>query len=122
MTKALLVEDYIDNAIVLTALLRDEGYEVDCVSTKTDALNRLHANRYDIGVIDLGLPDSRGLETFDAIHGAAPVMPIVILSAIDDPAVVVEAMKRGAKHYHKKSVDPNALLESLVDAMAQVRP
>jgi DNA-binding response OmpR family regulator len=119
MTRVLLVEDYPDNVEVLTQFLELEGYQVDSVGTKKDAFKSLQAARYDIVVLDLLLPDAKGLEAFDAIHKSAPSTPIVILSALSDPLIASIAVKRGAQDYLIKPVDPSQLLERMEFAMAR---
>jgi signal transduction histidine kinase len=49
--------------------------------------------------LDLGLPDSKGLDTFSAIYGQAPETPIVILSIVDDEAGAIQAVQKGAQDY-----------------------
>jgi DNA-binding response OmpR family regulator len=117
--KVLLLEDYPDGAVILKKLLEHEGYQVECVSTLKAALECLHSNTYDIGLLDLMLPDSYGLNTLEAIRAAAPFLPVVILSALDDPALAVEALKQGARFYLRKPIEADKLLERMEIAMAR---
>lgn len=117
--KVLLLEDYRDSAIALKALLELDGYEVDCARTLAAALDCLHDNAYDLALIDLMLPDSAELETFDAIHKAAPDLPVVILSALDEASIAVEAVKRGASSYLVKPVGTDMLRDKMIQAIAR---
>ena len=117
--KVLLVEDYPDGQVSLQKLLELEGYAVECVGTKKDALEHLHTNRYDLILLDLGLPDSDGLRTLDEVHKADNGAPVVILSALDDRATAIEAVSKGAQDYLVKPVDPSTLLERMTFAMAR---
>ena len=53
--------------------------------------------RFDIILLDLSLPDSRGLETFFAMHAHAGEVPIVVLSGLDDETAAVKAVQAGGK-------------------------
>ena len=54
---------------------------------------------YDLLLIDLCVPDSKGLDTFERVKGWADRVPIVVQSGIDDEAVAVEVVRRGAQDY-----------------------
>ena len=54
---------------------------------------------FDAALLDLSLPDSEGLETFDAVHEAAPDVAIVILTGYEDMRLAEEAVRRGAQDY-----------------------
>ncbi len=53
----------------------------------------------DVILLDLSLPDSQGLETFVKIHSQTPTIPIVVLTGLDDEALVLNAMQAGAQDY-----------------------
>ena len=65
-------------------------------------------------LLDLGLPDSFGLDTFERLHGAAGAVPIIVLTAQDDDAIAVQAVQRGAQDYLvKATTDAQLLLRSI---------
>jgi diguanylate cyclase (GGDEF)-like protein len=57
---------------------------------------------FDVVLLDLGLPDSQGMETVERMVTAAPEIPIVVLTGINDPELGVEAVQRGAQDYLPK--------------------
>ncbi|MBV9080846.1 MAG: PAS domain-containing protein, partial [Elusimicrobia bacterium] len=57
----------------------------------------------DVVILDLTLPDSRGLETLKAVRQEAPEVPVVVLSGLDDESVALEAVRQGAQDYLAKS-------------------
>ncbi len=57
----------------------------------------------DLILTDLNLPDSFGLETFQALHSAAPTVPVVVLTGCDDLNVALTAIREGAQDYLVKS-------------------
>ena len=54
-------------------------------------------------LLDLTLPDSQGLETFDVLHAAAAKVPVVIYTSVDDEELSLRALRRGAADYLVKS-------------------
>ena len=54
---------------------------------------------FDAVVIDLGLPDSTGLDTFDAARETRPSLPAIVMTGDDDEMLAIEAVRRGAQDY-----------------------
>lgn len=71
--------------------------------TLAEALQKLRGTRYDAILLDLCLSDSEGTETFERIHEAAPMSPIVILTCHEDEAFALQALRQGAQEYLLKS-------------------
>src|SRR5881394_3623887 len=63
------------------------------------ALEILNREQIDVVLLDLQLPDSRGVETFAAAHRAAPEVPIIVLSESDDEELALETVQLGAHEY-----------------------
>lgn len=102
---ALLVEDNRGDArLFLDMLAHNESFacEVTHVMRLADALSALGARAFAVVLLDLSLPDSRGLETFEAVHAAAPDTPVVVLSGADDEALALAAVQAGAQDYLAK--------------------
>jgi diguanylate cyclase (GGDEF)-like protein/PAS domain S-box-containing protein len=107
----LLIQDHLPDAqYVLEALEHSNAglFQVDWVRHLAAGLERLAANldpkqRRAHGIaavlVDLSLPDSRGIETFNQILRAAPQIPILILTAAQDEEVAKLAMQHGAQDY-----------------------
>jgi light-regulated signal transduction histidine kinase (bacteriophytochrome) len=72
---------------------------VDWLSRLDDVLDRVGREPFDVLLLDLGLPDSQGLATFDRVNRQAPRMPIVIFSGAMDEQLGVEAVAHGAQDY-----------------------
>ncbi len=109
--KVLLIEDDADYArLAGTALARSRPdylngrrFEVVRADSLSTGLERLAAGGIDIVLLDLTLPDSRGLDTFVKVHKSAPELPVVVLTGIEDDAVVARAVEEGAEDYLVKS-------------------
>ena len=125
--RALLVEDNPGDARLIREMLRDAGaglasVELTWVDRLSAGLEHLSEHTADIVLLDLSLPDSRGLETFAAVHSAAPETPIVVLSGLDDEDLAVTAVHEGAQDYLVKGqVDGGTLLRAMRYAIERQR-
>ena len=103
--KLLLIEDNEDDAFLIQRELRrscNPSPEVTHATTLADALVRVSGACFDVVLLDLNLPDSGGLDTFDALHGAAPQVPVVVLSGMEDEETAVSSVRKGAQDYLAK--------------------
>ena len=102
----LLVEDSPDFANILKIRLgkeKDPVITIDTVPTLEKALAASESNAYDLILLDLMLPDSNGIETFEKIKAGTHHVPIVIMSGIDNDQIANNAVRRGAEDYLVKS-------------------
>jgi len=100
--RVLLVEDERDYARLLQTVLKGakgRDFAVEVASTLADALGRARHRTFDVVVLDLGLPDSKGAATVERLHTEAPQLPIVVLSGQDDDTTVYQALEGGAQEY-----------------------
>ena len=77
-------------------------FPVEWVSTLSEGLDRLKRLSIEAVILDLSLPDSRGIETFDKVSMGAPGIPILVLSDPSTEEVAKEAVRRGAQDYLPK--------------------
>ena len=100
--QVLLVEDSATDALIVEDELRhraDTPFSVVHLVRLNEALARLEVEHFDVVLLDLGLPDSRGFETFVRLHDAASEVPIVVLSGQDDEELGIKAVQAGAQDY-----------------------
>ena len=113
----LLVEDNQGDARLLREMLNERslnGTEVSHVTTMNDAESHLGRHAVDIIVLDLGLPDTQGVESIRRAHAAAPRVPLVVLTGLDDESLAAQALQEGAQDYLLKGqIDARGLLRSL---------
>jgi PAS domain S-box-containing protein len=110
---ALLVEDDDAYAAMLRLELASElsvPVTLERVRSLSDAIARLSTAEFDAVLLDLGLPDSSGLETLGRLHHAAGDTPIVVLTASDDDGLAFGAVHAGAQDYLVKSATDAYLL------------
>lgn len=103
--RLLIVEDDADLRQVLTELLRLSGYEIDGCTNGSVALNAFTGNRYDLGIVDLGLPGINGLELVRALRSRGNTVPILIVTARDALNDRVSGLDAGADDYLIKPFD-----------------
>ncbi|MDQ4126125.1 MAG: hybrid sensor histidine kinase/response regulator [Actinomycetota bacterium] len=111
--RVLVVEDNpADVRLLEVALATDQRsrYEVDAVGSVSDAVRLLAAYEYDAVLLDLTLPDSNGLATFERLRDAAPNLPIVILTQVEDDGLALQAVATGAQDYLVKGQTNSVLL------------
>jgi diguanylate cyclase (GGDEF)-like protein/PAS domain S-box-containing protein len=81
------------------AAARTDLFDTEWVCQLSEGLARLNKRGIDAVLLELSLPDSQGLETFDKVFTAAPEVPILILASDDNEALAKQAVERGAQDY-----------------------
>lgn len=111
-TKILLVEDNPGDAFLLCQTLKKSapGAEVKHVETLADAVSQLAQGGHDVLLLDLGLPDSQGLDTVRRISTHAAQIPVIVFTGTDDEVLGDEALHLGAQDYLVKGQVDGRLL------------
>jgi two-component system cell cycle sensor histidine kinase/response regulator CckA len=99
--RVLLVEDNPGDARLILEMLREVSAQFDLqqVEHLEQALERLGKATVDVVLLDLGLPDSQGLATFERTRRGTTTEPIIVISGLDDERVALEAVRSGAQDY-----------------------
>jgi DNA-binding response OmpR family regulator len=116
--RVLIVED---DAVVADAVgraMRRHGYGVDGVGTAEQATAALHAERFDLAIVDIGLPGQDGFHFLRAVRREGRALPILMLTARDGLSDRVKALDLGADDYLTK---PFEVLELLARARSLIR-
>ncbi len=109
----LLIEDTPEYAELVQRWLSSKGeteFLLNWTDSLTAGLERLARGGVDVILLDLGLPDSNGLETFTAVRVHAAGVPIVLLSGSDTESLALEMVREGAQDYLVKSACTSELL------------
>ncbi|HJR61410.1 MAG TPA: PAS domain S-box protein [Vicinamibacterales bacterium] len=110
----LLVEDDASYAALIAAELQGAAIDLHQAGSLAAAASEIPRRSFDAILLDLGLPDSSGIDTVRRMHEAAGAVPIVVLTANDDETLSVLSMQRGAQdHLLKSDADASALVRSL---------
>jgi len=125
MHVVLLVEDNPGDAALVGAWLEDARppkFAVQHVTHLGEAERRASLQRYEAAILDLGLPDSVGLDTVRRFRARAPVCPIVVLTGSVDERLVTRVVQSGADEVlEKDAAGPQVLASALDRAIARHR-
>ena len=105
--RVLVVEDDRMIAKGLHTALRQDGYAVDGVSDGRSASEALRSSKFDLVLLDLGLPGRDGLEVLRELRGRGDSTPVIIVTARDDIENRIEGLDAGADDYIVKPFDLN---------------
>jgi len=116
LTVLLVEDDPEDTKILRRAFVKAVGpqFQLEHVDSLRLALHRLSSGGIHLVVLDLCLPDARGLEVVTQVHAAAPHVPIVVLTGLKDEEIALAAILAGAQDYVVKwEMDSNLIVRSL---------
>ena len=105
-TRILLVEDNPGDADLVREHLGevpDGTYELDHVTEIEKAVEKLGKDPFDVLLVDLGLPDSTGLESVKRVHAVADDIPIIVLTGLHDEDTALRCIEAGAEDYLRKA-------------------
>src|ERR1700730_2341077 len=123
--QVLLVEDSAGDARLLREMFRKEppgSFKLTHVERMTDALGELAKGGIDIVLLDLEFTEAHGLDTVRRPQAAAPGIPLIVLTGLDDEAAADQAMKEGAQDYLiKGQIENRALPRALRHAIERHR-
>jgi len=115
--KILLVEDNPGDARLIKETLSEaaaDQFEFTCVERLDLALEHVAHHQFDVVLLDLTLPDSSGIHTFERMHAQAPAIPTIVLTGMDVEILGTEAVQKGAQDYLiKGQVDTPLLVRSV---------
>jgi PAS domain S-box-containing protein len=112
--RVLLIEDnpgYSEVIRIMLERIGDARFDMVGVQRLSDGLQNLSDANFDVVLLDLKLPDSQGIDTFEKVHAAAPGLPIIVLTVTDNDALALEAVQKGAQDYLVKERVDGKLLE-----------
>ena len=99
----LLVEDNKGDAVLIREYLAesliDITFNLNHAERLSEAMEELNKGSFNIILLDLGLPDSYGLDTFRKLNKNSPDIPVIILTGLDDEESSMKSVKEGAQDY-----------------------
>ena len=120
--RVLLVEDNPADARLMELMLTEEQrlgsgttrFELVHAGRLAAALEQISQSAFDVVLLDLSLPDSRGIETVVQAHAAASQVPLIVLTGLDDEVMGMQALLEGAQDYLVKGrIDRQVLARAL---------
>ena len=115
--RVLIIEDNPGDVRLIKEILKDSGETTFIIAAAirlTEGMEYLSREAIDVVLLDLSLPDSHGMETFLTFNASFPTMPILLLTGLDDSAMAIEAINRGAQDYLVKGkIDKELIVRSI---------
>ncbi|MBI4563135.1 MAG: GGDEF domain-containing response regulator [Planctomycetes bacterium] len=123
--RVLLIEDNPGDARLVQEYLAEAPraeFSFDTADRLGEGLSLLSRNEYDVVLLDLSLPDARGMDTFIMLRNQGAPVPVVVLTGLDDESLGLKAMKEGAQDYLVKGqVSTHSLARSIRYAIERHR-
>ncbi len=111
--KILVVDDEESIRNLFQVILKSAGYEVLLASDGKEAVNLAGANRPDLVITDLVMPEKEGIETIRNLHAIYPSLSIIAMSGAFDGAFLKMAKMIGAQETLHKPISPKELLATI---------
>lgn len=108
----LAIDDDIAITELLSMLLRTHGYEVLTANNGEDGIRLIREKNPHVVILDLMMPGMDGWQVCKNVRTFSSI-PILVLSALDDPAMIASALDAGADDYLVKPVSSNILVANL---------
>jgi DNA-binding response OmpR family regulator len=114
----LIIDDEPNLRRSLALILQREGYSVTTAGNAQEAYQCLEAGPYSLVFLDLKMPDVNGLDLLPEIREMYPDMPVLILTAHATLDSAIEAVRKGARDYLLKPIEPDLILARLKDVLS----
>lgn len=119
MVSILIIEDDVAFATMLKTFFEKRDYNVDSAFSATEGLRKLASQSFDIVLTDVRLPDQDGLEILFEVKEKYPNSQIIVMTNYAEINMAVKAMKNGAFDYVSKPFQPEAILQTIQNALSQ---
>jgi two-component system, NtrC family, response regulator HydG len=119
--KMLIVDDELSVRDSLAKWFREEGYDVGTAENASDALLRLAETKWDLGLLDIKMRGTDGIELQRRIHELDPEMVVIMMTGYASVETAVAALKNGAYDYVTKPLDPDEIAHLVNKAMSHHR-
>ena len=113
MAQVLVVDDAAFMRMKFKKLLQANGYEVAEAATGVEAVEQYGAVHPDAVLLDITMPGMDGLEALKQIRSEDPEARVAMVTAMGQQAIVLEALKAGAKDFVVKPFDPDRVLDAV---------
>lgn len=118
MAKILVVDDAEFLRVRISKMLVGGGHEVMEADNGLNAVNTYKSAKPDAVLMDITMPEMDGLAALKEIRAADPQARVVMLTALGQESVVMEAIKSGAKDFVVKPFEPERVLAAITKALA----
>ena len=119
LSNILIVDDEKDIRLLISDILRDEGYSTKLAANSTECINEINSSPPDLLILDIWLKDSHmdGIDILKVAQRDNPDIPVVIISGHGNIEIAVAAIKQGAYDFIEKPFNTDQLLVVINRAM-----
>jgi DNA-binding NtrC family response regulator len=114
-----IIDDERNIQATLIAILDRRGYATTSAYTAKQGLQVIAEEKPEVVLMDLGLPDSEGLNLLREVRQAHPGLPVIVITANDSLNNAIASIKEGAFHFISKPYVPEELLSLVAKALEQ---
>lgn len=118
-TRVLFVDDEDQLRLLVKDQLTTAGFSVETADDGDTAMDMLKKHKFDLILLDIKMPRVSGIEVLKSVRKQKSATRIVMLTAVDDLSVALEAVKNGANDYITKPYDLDNLLTCIRKVMAK---
>ena len=116
-TKIIVIDDDVAVTDLLSVLLKSHGFEVETTNNSTEGLSLIRESECDLVILDLMMPEMDGWEICKEVRSFSQV-PIIVLSALNDPSMVASVLDAGADDYLTKPT-PSRILVAHINRLTR---
>lgn len=120
--RILVVDDEVNLRRSMLLILQRTGYMVDAVGSVEEARQSLKEHSYDLVFLDLKMPGISGHEFLPELRNCYPDLPVLILTAHASLESAIEAVRRGARDYLLKPIDPELIIGRIKQLLSDEDP
>jgi two-component system, OmpR family, phosphate regulon sensor histidine kinase PhoR len=117
--RVLMIEDDEDDVVLVQAVLPRDSFSIDWSTDAASARTELAREKYDVVLLDHGLPDTNALAFLEELKLEYPSLPVIVLTGRVDPALAVSAVKKGATNFILKDEVALHLAAAIREASSQ---
>lgn len=115
--RILVVDDEVNVRSMIGATLEHQGHQVHLAGSGREALELVSQGNFDLVLTDIVMEDGNGLALLERVRAQHPQMPVIMVTAIHDISVAIDAMRRGAFDYLLKPFEREHLVASVLRAL-----
>ena len=115
--RILVVDDETHVRSMIGATLERQGYDVQLASNGHEAAAIVEGNAFDLVLTDIVMQDGNGIALLERIRAQQPHLPVIMVTAIHDIGVAIDAMRRGAYDYLLKPFEREYLVATVLRAL-----
>ena len=119
MVSILIVEDDVAFATMLKTFFEKRNYKVETSFSAGEAFKKMKLSPFEVILTDVRLPDTDGLEVLREVKTNYPSAQVIVMTNYAEINMAVQAMKNGAFDYVSKPFRPEAILQTIENALKQ---